>query len=262
MYRHYYVDNLKSPTEGLGENRVRKNFTHLSACKAQANGLAKEAKLGSRNLLQLRDFTLIELLVTIAIITILASMLLPALGKAREKGRRIKCVSNCKQIGLATIAYGDDNGAYLPVTEDERFVLWHAKLKTYIPGEAILQCPSFPAHERDVQWNTDYGWNTYGKNEDGMGAWMSWSPKGGYVKLNKIKSPSQFIMFGDGRNRGPGTSVDQKTGFIGVVTESYAVPVLHEMGCNIGLSDGHVEYGRSIYWRSPSTWKRWSRNNK
>lgn len=62
-----------------------------------------------------RGFTLIELLVVIAIVAILASLLLPTLATAKEKGRRVHCVSNLRQIYLAVAMYADDHGDSLPI---------------------------------------------------------------------------------------------------------------------------------------------------
>ena len=60
-------------------------------------------------------FTLIELLVVIAIIAILAAILMPALSSARERGRSATCISNQKQLGLASMQYQEDfNGWYIP----------------------------------------------------------------------------------------------------------------------------------------------------
>lgn len=86
-------------------------------------------------------FTLIELLVVVAIIAILAAMLLPALARAKESGKRIACLNNLQQLGLAAKMYTSDNNDQYPHREDQG--RWPQQMfDLYGRNVKLLLCPS------------------------------------------------------------------------------------------------------------------------
>ncbi len=151
-----------------------------------------------------RAFTLIELLVVVAIISLMISILLPALAKAKESARTVVCLSNMRQMSLGTLMYAEDNSGLVPSVgmshgghEVDEQGSWFRLLEPYCKTDAIYRCPSdhskwwdetLPGgvRQRKVSFATNY--YVSGKYEDPEGEYREFN------RLSAIKMPARTIF--------------------------------------------------------------------
>lgn len=116
-------------------------------------------------------FTLLELLVVMAVISILAALLFPLLGRAKESGRATVCLSNLHQIGIALQLYAQDNRNHLPYMRDRNLAGTNGLpgpdlvLSNYLGNIRVLRCPS-DRQNLFESTGSSYSWNSLLNGQD------------------------------------------------------------------------------------------------
>lgn len=202
-----------------------------------------------------RAFTLIELLVVIAVIAVLMAILMPALGRAREQGKRIACLSNVKQLTMAWILYADANDDLVvsasPDLTSDAWVM-HADgdteeeaenhirqgaLYTYCPDIKSFKCPTGVRGEV-VTYALPDSMNGY--------AGIPGTEKLMVYRRSQVKRPGERIVFLDEGRLSPNswTLHYQEERWWDQITAR------HGDGTNFSFADGHGEYWK---WKDPRT---------
>lgn len=216
-------------------------------------------------------FTLIELLVVVAILSLLVSMLVPSLIKAKELARKMLCANNMRQVAIGTIGYTTDNNGTLPPGDNyfhggdhtlQQFVTayifrepqgnrWVGNTPDHNLHASKLYCPSYKndirtKNPREVRYSYGYidrgggaffyayGGDSLKYNPNSLPIWDWWTANGYWRKIYKYRPSSTGILIDSTVFRQPGTGSWSTDG-------AYHTAFRHLGWCNYVLLDSHVE---------------------